>query len=489
MNINLKNHLWALLMATSACAYAQDFRAVDASGETARVPVAAMPAGKESGQPGKKAALKAELTALDRKLAELNAKVGDMQAALAARRDKPGAELRTKAASEPMTQAQLLPASGAVVLLLSATGAILYRRRRSDQKSGKSDDPATGSRRLQGDRRSRRQHGNPVSPAPRKIPLPGAALEYERSGGNALPERAASADRRSFRINDARDAEDLAVDALLEEAELYAIHGRPGKASEILSGIISGLPSKIEAWLLLLSLFCNRKNARKFESVAREFLSRVNCSETWQDIQDAGRKIDPGNPLYLRAERGGVPRERRNSGQIRRRLLGEILVDMKAVLLRDLEDSFARLQGGRIGNHLISCGLITPAQLERSLKLQACGAESEPVTAHAGFEAERPVRCAGGPRSISDTLIEMGVVTEQELDYALAGFDPARHGHCGGYLERCGLISKKQLRVALLAQLSGATDPSFVAFGNGLENRQAAETREAFPEASAPLRI
>ena len=52
--------------------------------------------------------------------------------------------------------------------------------------------------------------------------------------------------------------------------------------------------------------------------------------------------------------------------------------------------------------------------------------------------------------------MEMGLVTEQELDHVLTGFDTRYHGNCAQHLVTCGLITQKQLHAALLRQLSGA---------------------------------
>ncbi len=183
------------------------------------------------------------------------------------------------------------------------------------------------------------------------------------------------------------------IDSMIEEAELYAIHGHLNKATEILNNIISQHPERIEVWLLLLSIF--RGNARQFEVIAAKFLKTLRRNDAWREIQEAGRSIDPENPLYFDPEN--------RAPHLRQSGLGEAL----------------RIEGSKKtppANRLVSLGR---------------------------------------PRSISDVLVRMGAVTEPELEHVLADFDPKRDGHCGNYLASSGLITQRQLHAALLQQLSG----------------------------------
>ncbi len=235
------------------------------------------------------------------------------------------------------------------------------------------------------------------------------------------------------------------VDSMIEEAELYAIHGHLNNAMEILNNIILQYPSRVEVWLLLLSIF--RSNTRQFEIIARKLLQIIGRNDTWRDVQEAGRSIDPNNPLYFDADSPEV-----RSKPNKRRLLGNILVEMQAILESDLESSllnFDHLRDGRLGAYLVAGGLITQSQLEEALMVQAKESpQLQPV-------AKMPFANLGKPGSINDVLVRMGVVTEPELEHVLADFDPKRHGHCGNYLVSCGLITKKQLHAALLRQLDG----------------------------------
>ena len=236
------------------------------------------------------------------------------------------------------------------------------------------------------------------------------------------------------------------VDSMIEEAELYAIHGHLNNAMEILNNIILQYPERIEVWLLLLSIF--RGNARQFEVIARKLLQTLGRNETWSEVQEAGRSIDPENPLYFDPN---APHIKPN----KRRLLGNILVDMQALSGNDLENSLRRfdhLRDGRLGRYLVESELINQSQLDEALQIQHKESpKSQPA-------AKKLLASLGRPRSISDVLVRMGAVTEPELEHVLADFDPKRHGHCGNYLVSCGLITQKQLYSALLQQLSGVME-------------------------------
>ena len=236
------------------------------------------------------------------------------------------------------------------------------------------------------------------------------------------------------------------VDSMIEEAELYAIHGHLNNAMEILNNIILQYPERIEVWLLLLSMF--RGNARQFEVIARKFLQTFGRNDTWREVQEAGRSTAPENPLYFDPD---TPHIKPN----RRRLLGNILVDMQALSGNDLENNlrhFDHLRDGRLGRYLVESGLINQSQLDEALQIQ--NKESPKLEP----PAKRLLANLGRPRSISDLLVRMGAVTEPELEHVLADFDPKQHGHCGNYLVSCGLITQKQLYSALLQQLSGVME-------------------------------
>ncbi len=183
------------------------------------------------------------------------------------------------------------------------------------------------------------------------------------------------------------------VDSMIEEAELYAIHGHLNNAIELLRNITLQHPSRIEAWLLLLSIF--RGNVREFEVNARRFLEAVGENDAWREIQEVGRGMDPENPLYsdpeIRQHNG--PDEAMQSGDKKKnrpanppeslgspRSISDVLVRMGAVTEPELEHvltDFDPKRHGHCGNYLASSGLITQKQLYAALLRQLSGASQD----------------------------------------------------------------------------------------------------------------
>lgn len=312
-------------------------------------------------------------------------------------------------------------------------------------------------------RMARLQHGNQVLSTPDlpANPQVAPAVPVIRQAQSFVQPGKVKVDRVSpLSVACASDTDKLAeVDSMIEEAELYAIHGHPNKAIEILNDIILEYPDKDEVWLLLLSLFGNKKNVQQFESMARKFLSNKGMNNAWKGICKTGRRIDPDNPLYFDAESAYATNAETDIKPGRRRLLGDILVDMNAISMSDLENRIAHfdyLRDGRFGNYLVACGLIEQKQLDEALQQQS----KEAVSKLAEPQINSDTRAASVqdeiPHTIGDVLVQMGVVGRQELEHALVDFSPKLHGHCGTYLVTCGLITKRQLYDALLNQIGGA---------------------------------
>jgi hypothetical protein len=273
-----------------------------------------------------------------------------------------------------------------------------------------------------------------------------------------------NAEETSSPLVNKRDVDEMAeVDSMLEEAELYAIHGRQGRAIEMLNDIIQTYPEKTEVWLLLLSFFRNKEQAPQFENIAKKFLNIMGTNSAWKGIQEAGRSIDPYNPLYFDPDSTSYSANTEKITKLnKRRLLGEILVDMKAISEPDLKSSltnFDHLRDGRLGNYLVAKGLIKQDQLDEALQQQSKEKVDEPPPAsRIDSGAQGPLIELDKPRSIGDVLVHMGVVTELELEHVLANYDPKRHGRCGTYLVTTGLITEKQLHAALLQQLGSEVE-------------------------------
>ncbi|MCX7192898.1 MAG: hypothetical protein NTY60_04645 [Proteobacteria bacterium] len=246
------------------------------------------------------------------------------------------------------------------------------------------------------------------------------------------------------------------IDLMIEEAEHFAMHGRLHNAIEILNDVVRRYPKRIEVWLLLLSIYRNKKDARHFESIAREFLKAVNCIDSWKDIQEAGRSIDPDNNLYFDADSMFAIHSVQNIRQSKHRLLGEILIDMNAIsasVLGNCLMHYDRLRDGRLGNYLVALGLVKLVQLDEALQRQYVAIVGPSFQVNDACDS---LINSDKPRWIGDVLMEMGAVTEPELDHVLVGFDTRCHGNYAQHLVTCGLITQKQLHAALLRQLSGA---------------------------------
>ena len=349
-----------------------------------------------------------------------------------------------KEAVKPLMANWRMPALALIVLLLTIFGIVLYRKRKDEQKQGLFDDlgevPVLPTI----------KEATPVEVMP--VGISSIKIPAYVQNNDELVSPAVSSVVPSF--DQTRNTE---IDSMIEEAELFAIHGHQYKAIEILNDIILKYPAEVDAWLLLLSIYRNKKSAAQFESVARRFLGNNGSDGAWKTVQEAGRSIEPDNELYFDPDSAITE----NLNQIimpKRRLLGDFLIEMNAISAEDLESCLAHfdsLRDGRLGDFLVSLGLIEQRQLEEALLQQGKKASNEQA-AYPKHEVNSPEN-ALKPRSISDVLIEMGVLTEQDLEQILANFDPKLHGHCGSYLVSCGAITKEQLHAALLLQLSGAS--------------------------------
>lgn len=152
---------------------------------------------------------------------------------------------------------------------------------------------------------------------------------------------------------------------IMEEAELYAIHGHPDEAVNILKEMIEQNPAKSEAHRLLLSIYSSGVKADEFEQAAREFQKLNPDSTSWRGIQALGRTLDMDNPLYADA----MPLQT----QVKRRPLGEILVEMGVLSAQDMKHCLAEFdpkKHGRFGGYLITHKVITLAQLDKALLKQ-----------------------------------------------------------------------------------------------------------------------
>lgn len=94
------------------------------------------------------------------------------------------------------------------------------------------------------------------------------------------------------------------------EADVYIAYGRDTQAEEILLEALKTDSSRLAIHLKLLEIYASRKNAKQFETVARDLHAQTAGSgEDWEKAVVMGRKLDPDNPLYGKKSPEAVPVE------------------------------------------------------------------------------------------------------------------------------------------------------------------------------------
>jgi hypothetical protein len=171
------------------------------------------------------------------------------------------------------------------------------------------------------------------------------------------------------------------ADWVIEEAELYAVHGHPELAIQILEKLLDQSSEKPQAWLLLLSILSSLDRRDDFERTARRFATFAHSRAHWKEVQALGQRIDRDNPLYFGdpgiAQEAVVPLPK-----LHRRPLGAILLDNGALseeVLMGVLAQFNPKRDGRIGAYLMQHGLITNEQLETALHIQRAEMEADAV--------------------------------------------------------------------------------------------------------------
>ncbi len=186
--------------------------------------------------------------------------------------------------------------------------------------------------------------------------------------------------------------EELAeADSIIEEAELYAIHGHPDRAVLILKELIQQHATKTEAWMLLFSIYSSLKKAPEFEKAARDFIKANKDSALWLEIQALGRSVDSGNVLYADSGMTGAAASALQPVLGKRPLLGDILLAMGALSIKDMEKCLGEFDpkvDGRFGGFLIKRNMITEAQLEAALQQQQRNNEANTHQAQDASKAE-----------------------------------------------------------------------------------------------------
>lgn len=89
------------------------------------------------------------------------------------------------------------------------------------------------------------------------------------------------------------------VDAILEEAQLYVIHGHPDHAIRLLEEQIGGNRGEVRIWMLLFVIYRSQGMKLEFEKLANRFRNAIRDEELWENIQTLGHELDPENDFYL----------------------------------------------------------------------------------------------------------------------------------------------------------------------------------------------
>lgn len=198
---------------------------------------------------------------------------------------------------------------------------------------------------------------------------------------------------------------------VLEEAELYAVHGHPDKGVKILHEFVLQHPGSEQAWMLLLSICSSRGQVKAFESAARNFLRHNKNSPSWAAIQVLGRTLDQENTLYIDEGNPGAsaPLSLRFTHP-KHRPVGDILVELKYLSSQDMENclkDFDPKRHGRFGNYLVTRKQVSYAQLGEALMWQQA----------------------------SDGALQSDTVpTLQQMEDLLKDFDPQRDGSVEEFL-------------------------------------------------------
>ncbi|RPH40877.1 MAG: pilus assembly protein FimV [Burkholderiales bacterium] len=85
----------------------------------------------------------------------------------------------------------------------------------------------------------------------------------------------------------------------IAEADVYIAYGREAQAEEILKEALKRQPDRQAIRAKLLEIYSGRKDARAFETVAREMHDMTDGhNEEWPKVVTMGLSLDPNNPLY-----------------------------------------------------------------------------------------------------------------------------------------------------------------------------------------------
>lgn len=89
------------------------------------------------------------------------------------------------------------------------------------------------------------------------------------------------------------------IDEILEEAQLYVIHGHPERAIELLEEQIRTSRGEVRVWMLLFVIFRSQGMKVDFGKLAQRFRTIIQDPELWENVRALGHELDPANELYF----------------------------------------------------------------------------------------------------------------------------------------------------------------------------------------------
>lgn len=164
----------------------------------------------------------------------------------------------------------LAPGVAALLALLAGFGFYRYRQ---NKKKGQADSSFLESR-LQPDSFFGASGGQHIDTSESNVG--GSSMSYTSS-----------------QLDAAGDVDPVA------EADVYLAYGRDLQAEEILKEALRSHPARVAIHAKLLEIYAKRQDTRAFEGVASDaFKLTQGFGPEWAYIAEAGRGLDPANPMY-----------------------------------------------------------------------------------------------------------------------------------------------------------------------------------------------
>lgn len=87
--------------------------------------------------------------------------------------------------------------------------------------------------------------------------------------------------------------------SVAKAARLLYESGEEARAHELLRAAVNAQPGDARAWLALFDLLRRSRAREEYAALAARFREHHGSSPHWAAVRDAGRRLDPANPVYL----------------------------------------------------------------------------------------------------------------------------------------------------------------------------------------------